>query len=400
MRRLALSFALLALSGGCARVPESAAEWHRVEAAPFYVWATHEGRIESRHTAVIMSSFAGGATIISLAPEGAQVQDGDRLVEFDSSAVERELVRQRRDLALARSDLETLKRAKQPMELQELTTALMALENDVQSEEGFLKESELLRADDLVSETELEQQRQRVRQLQARRASAEEELRLTREFLHPSALDRAQATLDAADEALRQSEQQLANCIIRSPRAGTVVHTPLHIGAEYRTVRVGDMVYKNQPFLEIPDFSNLVVRCAVPEAALSGIAIQSPVTVIPVAFPDLWLKGRVDHVGSMAQAEPGRTEWQRFFSVVVALDDLDPRLRTGMSATCQVLSYRNASALSIPRRAIQWIEGSPRVRVKTPTGKSEEREIQTGRANAREFEVLSGLVEGDEVLLP
>ena len=391
---------LTLLLAGCGRAPEAPRAWHRVEAAPFHVWSIHEGRIESRNTAVVMSLFAGGATITSLAPEGAPVSEGDTLVEFDGAAVEREIVRQRRDAALALSDLETLEKAKQPVELRDLEASLLAAAAEASAEASFLKDSEELRAEDLVSETELEQQRQRVRQLEAKRDAVEGQVRLTREFLHPSALERARATLEAAEESLRQSLAQLSNCVVRAPVAGTVVHTPLHIGAEYRTVRVGDVLYKNQPFLEIPDFSNLVVRCAVPEAALSGVAAGSPVTVIPSAFPDLRLKGRVERVGSMAQAEPGRAEWQRFFAVTVALDDLDPRLRTGMSAACQILSHRAASALTVPRRTVRWRDGVATVLVKSPAGAPVERIVQPGRANAADLEVTDGLAAGDEVLLP
>ena len=51
---------LTLLLAGCGRAPEAPRTWHRVEAAPFHVWSIHEGRIESRNTAVVMSLFAGG----------------------------------------------------------------------------------------------------------------------------------------------------------------------------------------------------------------------------------------------------------------------------------------------------------------------------------------------------
>ncbi|MFO1491057.1 MAG: HlyD family efflux transporter periplasmic adaptor subunit [Kiritimatiellia bacterium] len=402
MNRLSRLLPIAAAAGlaGCARTPDAPQTWHRVQEGPFHVWTVHEGRIESRNTAVVMSSFAGGATIVEIAPEGSVVKRDDTLVVFDSSAVEREIVRLRRDAALAKSDLETLEKAKQPVELRDLESALLAATVEASAEASFLKDSEELRAEDLVSETELEQQRQRARQLEGKRDAVAGQLKLTKEFLHPSALERARATLEAADESLRQSMEQLSNCVVRAPAAGTVVHTPLHIGAEYRTARVGDMLYKNQPFLEIPDFSNLVVRCAVPEAALSGVPPGNPVVVIPSAFPDLRLKARVERVGSMAQAEPGRAEWQRFFVVTVALDENDPRLRTGMSATCQILSHRSAKSLTVPRRAVRWQDGAASVLVKSAAGTAEKRDLQPGRANASDLEVLGGLAAGDEVLLP
>ena len=51
--------ALTLLLAGCGRAPEAPRTWHRVEAAPFHVWSIHEGRIESRNTAVVMSDTTG-----------------------------------------------------------------------------------------------------------------------------------------------------------------------------------------------------------------------------------------------------------------------------------------------------------------------------------------------------
>ena len=46
-----------------------------------------------------------------------------------------------------------------------------------------------------------------------------------------------------------------------------VVYRPLHLGVDYRTVRVGDSIYFNQPFMAIPDMRDVVVECSVPESA-------------------------------------------------------------------------------------------------------------------------------------
>jgi len=401
MRRfqiLVLSAAAVILAGTSCR---QEAESRSVVAVrgPLEVWSVYDGKLDARHVEVIMSRFSGSATVAEIAPEGIQVQEGDLLVRFDSSQVERDIVKLARDAALARAELESLKNARVPIELKEIELQLLEAQAGRDAEKEYLGDSIALMKDDLVSAQEVEQQRLRLGQAESRLGQLEMQQMLTTKYLHPLKLERAQATLDAAMQELALARGQLTNCTVTAPSAGMVVYRPLHLGTEYRTVRVGDSIFKNQPFLAIPDMNDIIVECHVPEAELSRVNRGNKARVTALAYPGMVLDAQVESIGSMAQALPGRPGWQKYFRVVIDVEGVDERLRSGMSVQVRVLGYSKDDALLLPRSAVWWQDGKPHCRLAGPGG-GKAATVKVGHASASHYEVVEGLTAGTRVLLP
>lgn len=363
------------------------------------VWSVYEGTLDARHVDLITSAFNGSATVAELAEEGQRVQRGELLVRFDDSLVKRDLLRSERDYALAKAEMEGLEQAKLPLESRQIRLRLVEAKAQFDDERRFLDDSLELRKEDLVSEQEVEQQRAKVERLRSALAQIAMESKLTKAYLHPAALERAHATLSAAEQAVTLARQQLMNCTVRAPSAGIVVHRSLHIGTDYRTVRVGDTLHRNQPFMAIPDMNEVVVHSYVPEAELALVEVGSHVVVTPLAYPDLRLPGKVETVGSMAQAVPGKPAWQKYFRVVIGITKLDPKVRSGMSAHARVLSHRRESAVLIRRSHVRWEQGRSFCLVRRAL-RPEKRMLQLGKANLTHYEVLEGLAPGEIVLTP
>ena len=389
----------LLLAAGCGAREETGGTLVAATNSTLSVWSTYSGKLEARRVEIILSRFNGSATIVDLAPEGQTVQAGDLLVRFDSSQVERDLLKLERDRALAVSDLERMEMAELPLELRDLEAQLLEAQGDYESEQRYLEDSRSLLAEELVSPQELEQQKLKVEELKAKMEKLSTQLDLTRRYLHPAALSRAKATMASAEQEWRLARTQFSNCTVLAPADGVVVYRPLMIGGEFRTARVGDSIFKNQPFMILPDMSNLVVECQVPEAELSRVQIGAEVAINPLSYPDLRLRGRVESVGSMASAVADRPGWQRFFRVVVGLQDNDPRLRSGMSVMAQLLSYQKEQALLVPRTAVQR-EGDVTYVTVAQQGRRERRNLTLGWADLRHYEVISGLQPGEHVVVP
>jgi HlyD family secretion protein len=401
-RRIVIGLALLlALAGMLAlrRGPAAAApRVAPVTEGPLAVWSPYQGKLEARRVEVIMSKFNGSATIVELAPEGSPIEKGDLLVRFDSSQVERDLLKLERDYALAKSDLERITHAELPLELRDLEAQLLEAQSLYESERQYLVDSRQLLQEELVSEQELAQQQLKVDQLQAKMEKLQTQLQLTREYLHPSALERARATLASAEQEMKLARKQLENCTVVAPADGVVVYRALNVGGEYRTARVGDLLFKNQPFMIIPDMRDLVVECQIPEAELSRIEVGREVYLTPLSYPGLQLRGHVESVGSMATVMMDRPGWQRFFRAVIGLEASDPRLRSGMSVQAQILSYHNPKALLLPRAAVR-MEGEQAYAL-MPGRPAEKRPLKLGWADLQNFEIVEGLQAGEEVELP
>jgi multidrug efflux pump subunit AcrA (membrane-fusion protein) len=365
---------------------------------PLEVWSAYPGKLESREAGIVMSSLGGGATITFILPEGSVVSRGDVLVRLDSSRVERDLVKLERDYALAQSEYDSLKNAEIPLKQRELEMLQMETKANYEAEFQFLQDSRKLLDEGLVSEQEIKQQEWKVEQLQKKLEQAEMQSDLARQHQHPSLLEQAEAKLNSAKKELEYARQEMGNCEIRAPADGMLVYMPVHLGSEFRTARVGDTIYRNQPFLAIPDMSNLIVRCNVPESELSRVHAGDAVSVNLAAYPDLRLPGRVERVGTMAQSLAERPSWEKYFVVVVGLVEGDPRLRSGMSVHARVLSFRNPNAVLVPRAAVEWVDGAPQC--KWVRGRRQElRPLKLGMADETRYEVLDGLEPGDRVAL-
>jgi len=275
---------------------------------------------------------------------------------------------------------------------------LMEARSVMQIERQFLLDSISLQKEKLISEQEVKQQERKVRNLESKVEKLESQYRLTKEYLHPSALASARTKVLSAEQALNLAREQIKRSEVRAPAPGVVVYKPLNVGGEYRTLRVGDSVYPNQPFMVLPDMRDLVVHCNVPESELARIHAGAPAVVRPLAYPDLDLQGKVESVGSVAQSLPGYPVWQKFFHVVVGIGKVDSRIRPGMSVTAHLLTFQKPDAVLIPRRAVLW-QGGHALAVVLNNNNPVQRQLQLGMANDTHYEVITGVKPGEQVIL-
>ncbi|MCR4407104.1 MAG: efflux RND transporter periplasmic adaptor subunit [Anaerolineae bacterium] len=123
----------------------------------------------------------------------------------------------------------------------------------------------------------------------------------------------AQAALDAAKAALGKAT-------LVAPFAGTV-------GAVY--VREGEMVTPGQPLITLGDLNTLWVETTdLDEAQVTRVAVGQAVTVTFDAIPERAFTGHVTRVAPMAASDAGGVN----YTVVVELDQIDPKIRWEMTA--------------------------------------------------------------------
>lgn len=404
MKRLAIlvllvvPVALYSSSGVFRETASGSQEVAAIERGPLSVWSTYNGTLDSRTAVTIMSKVKGSATVVDLVPAGSKVSKGEVLVRLDSAELERRLLKLEKEYALAKIELETILNAKLPLERRDLEMELFEVRTRLKVENNILEDILEFAKEDLVSKLEVEKQKTRVAELKAKRETLEMKVQLTKEFLHPAAIRRAKTELSSAEQALKLAKQEVLVSVIKAPRDGVVVYRHLQIGGQFRTIRVGDSVYPNQPFMILPDMSDLLVNCQVPETELSRIGKGNKVIVRPLAYPGLALDGVIERISAVAQNAPGRPIWQRFFHVVISLEETDSRLRPGLSVTAHVQSYDKPNAILVPRNAVSWVSGNAIVQMAHGSA-AEPRQITVGLANNTHYEVIDGLTPGETVLL-
>lgn len=372
---------------------------HTIQREDFEAWSVFDGTIEAERRAPIYSKIGQSCAILFLAPEGSQVKEGDLVAEFDRSSLDQNLMTLQRDKALAEAELETLVKADMPSELDKVANDLDKLRYDRQKQRRIVENAEKLLADGLVSDSELESQQMLLTNLDRQVSVEETRLQSMKDVVHPMREAKARAQLEAAARQLALVSEQAESARLTAPFSGMVVYLPVYVDGEYRNAREGDTIYRNQKIMQIADMATLLVQCQVPEASVSKVGPGSRAVVKPSAFPDLKINGVVDSVGSVAVSISGRPAWQKFFNVTLRLLETDPRLRSSMSVSTQILSHEEKNALVVPRGYVSWQEGAPRCYVRE-AGRLKPREIELGPASDTEFMVRAGLAEGDVVHFP
>ncbi len=331
---------------------------------------------------------------------GQTVEEGDRLIEFDTLEVELErqsvLVEYQKALN-AVSELDNWENSSKVSAAQRsYTKARMSLDrlrNRVKTS-AFLLEEGLISASE-HADLELNLQNQLLdfeaveQDLAAARAEGGEEARRI-----------AALELETAESRLRSLEESLQMKWAIAPISG-IVKPPNRSGPLSR----GKVVQKGDLLVEIADFARMAVVTQVDEVEVTRVRPGQPVTVVGDAFPDLVLPGEVSYVSASSDSRSGSRGGVVQFEVVATLEPLGEadreRLREGMSAQVEIVVYRNPEALLVPIDSVRRRGGGHSVQVVNPaTGQVDERPVVVGLTTLSEVEVLEGLAPGEDVVLP
>jgi HlyD family secretion protein len=241
----------------------------------------------------------------------------------------------------------------------------------------------------------------------------------------------ARGHLDQQVAQLRFNEDALSKTVSIAPFDGIVTNLPVREG---ETVVVGIQNAEGSTLMTIADMSVVTAEVKVDETDIVNIKIGQPAEVSVDAIPGKTFKGHVTLVGDQAllrstgvatsQSTTG-TEEAKDFKVIVTLDTPTDDLRPGLSTTAKITTAAKSSVLSLPIQALTMYTppaptssgnveaASTSSGAKAPPvqgvyvvdkdahGKQRAKfvAVTTGITGATDIEVLTGLHEGDEVVI-
>jgi HlyD family secretion protein len=223
----------------------------------------------------------------------------------------------------------------------------------------------------------------------------------------PAELADARTKVEQARAEVAQAEADLDAATLRAPIAGTVVKNTLRAGT---TAATDDAV-------TIADLRGFMIRGTISEGDVVSVTPGLTVTVTVDSVPGETFVGRLERVGELP-AESSQGADTDFggppsgalggtYPVEISVDTSDSRLRVGMASTALIRIFALPDALVVPLQAVQTgpdgtstvlrVSGPPAPGASAPP--TTPVSVTLGRASGSSVQVLSGLEEGDEVLL-
>lgn len=204
---------------------------------------------------------------------------------------------------------------------------------------------------------------------------------------------------------LADIEAQIDAATIEAELPGLVVYGGSDQGSSrYRSssqeaIQEGATVRERQPILTIPDMREMAVSVDIHESAVQRVAAGQPAVILIDAYPDVRLTGEVIKVAVVADsANSFMNPDLKVYPSQVRIDGTHDWLRPGMSAQVEILVASHEDVIYVPVQAVNYF-GTDQVVYVRRGGSIERRVIEVGDFSDSFIEVVSGLEEGEEVLL-
>lgn len=212
-------------------------------------------------------------------------------------------------------------------------------------------------------------------------------------------LIQAKQMLEDCLSQMWEAEKELMQTEITAPASGMVVLRDEYRSGQKRKPRIGDILVKNQPLIDLPDLSSMVIKTRVREVDLFKVEMGKKTSIEIDAYPQLSFDGIVKSIGVLALADIGRASEEKYFEVRIALNESDPRLRPGMTTRATIHAQEAKDVLTIPVHSVFDDHKQSYCYVFGPHHGYEKRKIILGISNEQWVEVKSGLQEGECICL-
>lgn len=348
-------------------------------------------------SAVLSAPSTSGSDIqiIKLVRNGNLVKKGEVIVQFEFANLQRTLDQKRSELKQAVGEIEQTRAQGRLIEEQDLTD-LMKARYDVERAKLEVSKQEV------VSKIEGEEAKVKL-------ADAEQKLR---EIEQKAKSDKAGNAADIEskeqkrDKALfevRRAERQIAAMTLTSPADGLVTLMPNWRAGGFFTenppeFKEGDRAWPGAGIAELPDLSTLRVLAHLDESDRGRLKVGQTATIRVDAVPDKELSGKVAEISTLAKLDFSGWPPAKNFDLALKLEQTDPRLRPGMSATARVAVERVPNSILIPAEAAFAKQGRTVVYVLRRSS-FEERYIEVARRSPGQLAVAKGLEPGERVAL-
>src|SRR5277367_912349 len=377
---LVVTGVVIASAGGTKIDPSKLAKVERGDLAKSVV-AT--GKIEPI-TKVEVKSKASGIVKKLYVDYGDRVKKGQVLAELDREEIQARVDQARAQVEASEASLNgtraDLVRAKVDAEGPDVPLLKRAYERaQGMAKEGVVSASAL---DDAQKNYEMSLNKQNVAKAQLQVLQAK--------------IGQAQGQVSQDRANLKQLEEQLGYTTIESPLYGIVLSRDVEIGDAVSSILV--LGSTATLVMTLGDTSEVYVKGKVDESDIGKVYLGQPARIKVESFKDKTFTGKVTKISPMGVEKDNVTT----FEVRVSIQNPGGELKAEMTANAEIILEEHKNVLQIPEGAILY-DKDKKASVEVPDPKAKDGKdkiaVNIGISNGAKTEVLSGLKEGQEVVL-
>jgi len=229
--------------------------------------------------------------------------------------------------------------------------------------------------------------------------------------------DAARNQVEQAKATLKQARDDLSKTTIYAPMAGTISD----LNKEQGEIAIGAQ-FQEDVIMVIADLSEMEAQVNVDENDIVSVAIGQSVEIEVDALLDQALGGVVTEIANSANVSAtGTADQKTEFEIKISVTDPPKTLRPGMTASTEISTRTNESALSVPIQCVAVrtvdqlkMEGEQRADAEArysadrdgfvevvfciEGGKAIAKQVKTGIQSDELIEIVDGLEEGEEVV--
>ena len=364
---------------GCTGSQSSPQETTKVSRGDLTVGVSVSGNLEMPHKTNLSFGTAGMVEEI-FCDEGDKISEGQVLAKLDVPTLEASVAIKQIEYKMAENRLlQTIYPHYSYTHASDLAGTSLALDET---------QDNLEEARELLKQGKTEEAQALLEKVKTSLDKAERKLQFKPEPL-PLSVKLAELQVDEAEAVLDMAEAELAKATIIAPFDGIVTDVLINEGQQ-----LSAMTYAN-PAICLIDTSEIKMSGSIDEIDISNVRLGQEADITLDALPDKEVKGKVTFISQAGTVQAGVVSYK----TTITLETPDKKLRDGMSATADIVLDLRENVLLIPNRAIQGSLGNYYVEV-VMGEQIEKKQVSLGLSDGINSEVLSGLKEGEEVVLP
>ncbi len=238
---------------------------------------------------------------------------------------------------------------------------------------------------------------QRQTQLKAENATREEAYESSRMSMYSAAakVEAINAQIRQVEAAIKEDQAIQKQTKVVAPIAGTVVAL---------SARVGQPLNANRDVLmRIADLSKLSVQAQVAEDDVTRLRPGMIAYFTTPGYPGKRWSGKLRQIMLLPTNDSGVQGKKAYYTVLFDVANTSRELMAGMTANVFFVLAKVENVLVVPMKVIHNptnVNGEQTLQVVRSDGKLETREIKTGINDGVNVEILSGVKEGEQILIP